>query len=55
MEREWFLPKLIAEYRKLEDEHFAGQHFLTTKIVPCRFLSSPNLLGAALKADMIHL
>ena len=49
-ERDWFLPKLISVYEELCASHFAGQHFLTTRIVRCTFKNDANLIGAALRA-----
>ena len=53
-EEDWFMEKLKAEYQRISEEHFNHAHFLTTIIDRCQFRNNANLLGAAIKANMVY-
>lgn len=53
-EEDWFLERVKKEYENLCDTHFAGVHFLSTVIDRCQYRNDSNLLGAALKANMVY-
>ena len=53
-EEDWFMERVKAEYERLCEEHFNHAHFLTTVLDRCQYRNSANLLGAAIKANMIY-
>lgn len=53
-EEDWFMERVIAEYGKICEEHFNHAKFLTTVIDRCQYRNDSNLLGAAIKANMIY-
>ena len=53
-EEDWFMNQVKAEYEKLCEEHFNHAHFLSTVIDRCQYRNDANLLGAAIKANMIY-
>lgn len=50
-EESWFTDSIRNEYLRICEEHFAGEHFLTTKIISCRYHNDSNLLGAAIHVN----
>ncbi|MDY3919475.1 MAG: ROK family protein [Candidatus Limivivens sp.] len=53
-EEDWFMDRVKAEYERISDEHFNHVRFLSTVIDRCQFRNDANLLGAALKANMVY-
>ena len=53
-EENWFMNQVKAEYEKLCEEHFNHAHFLSTVIDRCQYRNDANLLGAAIKANMVY-
>lgn len=53
-EEQWFMDAVYKEYNRICMEHFNGARFLTTQIRPCAYHNDSNLLGAALKANMVY-
>lgn len=53
-EENWFMDQVKAEYEKLCEEHFNHAHFLSTVIDRCQYRNDANLLGAAIKANMVY-
>lgn len=53
-EEDWFMDRVKAEYERISDEHFNHVKFLTTVIDRCKFRNDANLLGAAIKANMVY-
>lgn len=53
-EEDWFMERVKAEYQRISDEHFNGARFLSTVIDRCQFRNDANLLGAAIKTNMIY-
>lgn len=53
-EESWFIEGIQNEYNQICEEHFSGEHFLTTKIITCRYHNDSNLLGAAIHANNEH-
>lgn len=53
-EEDWFMERIKEEYEAVCESHFNGVHFLTTQIDRCTFCNDSNLLGAALKTNMVY-
>ncbi len=53
-EEQWFMNALYKEYDRICADHFNGASFLTTQIRPCAYHNDSNLLGAALKVNMVY-
>lgn len=51
---DWFMERVKDEYEKICEEHFNHVHFLSTVIDRCQFRNDANLLGAAIKANMVY-
>ncbi|MDO5422229.1 MAG: ROK family protein [Eubacteriales bacterium] len=51
---DWFMERVKAEYERIADEHFSHVRFLSTVIDRCQYRNEANLLGAAIKVNMVY-